>query len=403
MVVLILRIWNYMQKIKKTIKKIFLKIGSLCVKFLCHILPLNRNIIIFNSYYGQKYNDSPANIANAIHTINNKISLYWSTNDRNIAVPCYVKIVLKKSFKEKIIFSIAKVIVSNVRTWFPMKIKKNQIYIQTWHGSFALKQIEGQIEDKLEKKYVDKAKYDGSVCTAILSSNALDDALYKEAFWLNNKCETLKFGLPRNDFLINNSNNEKMKMAIREKVGLSYDDYLILFAPTFRNAMSAENFKLDYNSLLAHFELKTKKRCKLLIRVHPSEQHLVNGLKFSDSILDGTNNLEMQQLSLISDILITDYSSTVHDFIILGKPIFLYLPDFNNYIEERGLSQNFYVNPFVKAYSFNELLRLIDSISFEHLAKTSVAIYQSIKSYENGNASQNVAKWILMKIKRLRN
>lgn len=390
-----------MKKIKKTIKNILLKICSLCVRVICFVLPLNRNIIIFNSYYGQKYDDSPANIADAIHTINNKILLYWSTNNKNIAIPNYVKVVLRKSLKEKFIFSRAKVIVSNVRTWFPTKIKKNQIYIQTWHGSFALKLIEGQIENKLDRKYVDKAKYDGSVCTAILSSNSLDNALYKEAFWLNSKCEILKYGLPRNDFIINNSNNNKIKRDIRKKIGLGYDDFVILFAPTFRNTMSANNLKLDYYSILRCFEAKTKKRCKLLIRVHSSEQHLVNELKFDNSILDGTNNLEMQELSLICDVLITDYSSTVHDYLILGKPIFLYLPDFDSYIEERGLSRNFYDNPFAKAYDFKELLELIDSVSIDNLSKISSTIYNSIESYENGNASQNVAKWILIKINKL--
>ena len=386
--------------IKKRVKKTIYKITGIFVKTLCFLLPLNHNVIILNSYYGEQYDDSPSKIADAIHASNSNVRLYWSAKAKTIIVPEYIRIVIKNSLKEKIIFSIAKVIISNLRTWFPLNVKKRQIYIQTWHGSFALKKIEKQIETKLDDGYVKKAKYDGSICTAILSSSKADDNLFETAFWLNKKCEILKYGLPRNDFIINNKNNDKIKNDIRHKIGVGQDDFLVLFAPTFRESYRFDGPDLDFESLIKHFESKIKKRCRILIRVHPNEKKLLKEFNFTEYLLDATNNIDMQELSLVCDMLISDYSSSVYDYIILKKPIILFVPDIKKYNIERGLTGNFYNNPFYKAYSFKELLKIIDLSNFDDLSKASELISKNINSYDDGKASFSVSNWILSKLKK---
>jgi len=106
---------------------------------LCRILPVKRNKIVFQSYYGRAYSDNPKYIAEKLRKTGKDIDFVWVTNGvEEPKAPEGFRVVLFRSFKYIYEMSTAKIWVDNSRKEYCMK-KKNQYYMQTWHGGFALK------------------------------------------------------------------------------------------------------------------------------------------------------------------------------------------------------------------------------------------------------------------------
>ncbi len=169
---------------------------------------------------------------------------------------------------------------------------------------------------------------------AILSSESIVDN-YVEAFGIP-KERMHPIGIPRTDFFF----NEKLKKEVKEKI---YKDYpilknkrVILFAPTFRGTgkkeayYPTECFDIDkiYNNL--------KENEILIIKNHP---FIKNTFKISEEqskkIIDLSNYNDINNLLLVTDILITDYSSVIFEYALLDKPIIFYMPDMKEYKNKR--------------------------------------------------------------------
>lgn len=83
-------------------------------------------------------------------------------------------------------------------------------------------------------------------------------------------------------------------------------------------------------------EQEIKKKCKILIRLHPNDSHFSNNISFNHDIIDVTLFSDMQELILLADVLLTDYSSAIFDFMLLNKPYVRYVNDLEKYAELRG-------------------------------------------------------------------
>ena len=109
---------------------------------ICKFLPVKKNKIVFQSYYGRGYGDNPKYIAEALYKKGNNIDFVWVVNGiEEPNLPSYFRPVLFRGFHYIYEMSTAKIWVDNSRKEFCIK-KRNQYYMQTWHGGFTLKKIE---------------------------------------------------------------------------------------------------------------------------------------------------------------------------------------------------------------------------------------------------------------------
>ena len=164
---------------------------------------INEKKIVFVSYYGAGYGDNPKAIANYIIENNLNYELVWllDTNKNDgLDMPKEVKKVKYGSIRSLYELSTAKIWVDNCRKQYFPKKKKGQIYIQTWHGSLALKKIEADAPS-LPIQYVNMAKKDSSVIDVILSGCEFKTNVYKNSFWYSG--EVLNIGTPRADVFFN--------------------------------------------------------------------------------------------------------------------------------------------------------------------------------------------------------
>ena len=277
---------------------------------ICHVLPL-KDQAVFSSFNGAYYNDNPKAISEQLHKINPKIKIIWMLpNNYDYEVPSYIISVPRYSLYALYYYATSKIIIDNfsIPQWF---VKRNgQKYIQTWHGDRGFKKILYDASGILrpEKR----------ICDLMVAGSELGYKKLRSAFRYEG--EILKVGSPRNDILI----HPDVALIQKIKNSLSIDSHtkVILYAPTYRrNQNTGFLIKgLNITELLNSLESITSTKWNMIVRAHKASKGFTN--EFLDNrIIDATSYPEMNELMLISDLLITDYSSSAGDFPLTNKPV----------------------------------------------------------------------------------
>lgn len=365
-------------------------IKSGAFNFFLKIVPIKRNKIIFNNFRGRGYGDNPKYIADEILRRGGKYDLVWMVNDIKEQMPAGIRVVLANSRMGRYELATARIIVCDVKNALVFKKKKRQYYIQTWHGSFGLKYIEKDAQDKLSEGYINRTIADSKNIDLLLSSSNWQTEEYKRAFWYEG--EILEKGFPRNDVLFNITG--KKINQIKESLNIPFNKKICLYGPTFRNGHSTDVYNINIDNVKQELQNITKEEWVILVRLHPNITSYSRLFRESDFI-DVTSYPDGQEILAISDILITDYSSNMIDFILMNKPVFLYSPDIEEYKNKRGLKPVYFHLPFPLCQNNEELLKAIREFKNENYRKELNIFRNQYKSYDQGNASEIVVNRIL--------
>lgn len=370
------------------------QIKSKIFNLFLQVVPVKRNKIIFNNFCGKGFGDNPKYIAEEILKRSQDYDLVWMLNDLNEYLPKGIRPVLNCSRKARYELATSRVIVCNVKHALVFKKKKKQFYIQTWHGSFGLKYIEKDAQDKLPSKYLNKSIADSKNIDLMLSSSNWQTEEYKRAFWYDGNI--LEEGFPRNDILFNIS-EERIKQ-IKSKINIPTGKKILLYAPTFRDGYSITAYNIDLNKVKEILEFKTKEQWVVLVRLHPNIKTYTD-LLCGEDYIDVTSFSDGQQILAISDILITDYSSNMIDFILMNKPVFLYSSDIQEYKVERGLKPVYFELPFHLCQNNQELYTAINNFKMNHYLEGLYEFKKKYQSFDKGHASKCVVDIIFEKTK----
>ena len=357
------------------------------INFLLSFLPVRKKIIFLN-FWGRGYGDNPKYIAEEIIHQGLPYDMVWLVYDMSCEMPSEIRKVKYCSFKSRIELATARVIISNVKGGLSFRKRQKQYYIQTWHGGFGVKPIEKEMESSLSEQYVRSSKYDSSITDLILSGSEFQTKVIKDAFWYDG--EIFKKGVPRNDVLFNVT--EEKVHQLKQKYGISGAEKIVLYAPTFRDDNSFEAYHLDARMLLETLEERTPYHWKVIIRLHPLAASYRDIFHYDDHVIDGSDFPDSQELLVMSDMLITDFSSMMMDFAIMNKPVLLFITDLEQYIRScRNVRPIFYELPFTLAHS-NEELRQIVLNHEEQAYKNRLTKFMDeyFQSYDDGHASQHV-------------
>lgn len=367
---------------------------GICVSlfFLCmRIFPVDDKKIVFASSKGRRYGDNPMYISNELLNRKKDYKLVWLLN-KNVEeeIPEGVKRVdytLKNIIYELVT---AKVWVdSNMKESGLLKRKK-QLYIQTWHGSYGLKKVAGDLGNKLpliDKRYY---KYNAKKTDLMISNSKRTTEIYRNAFWYYG--EVLEYGSPRNDIFFRNT--EYVRSKVDKSLGTA-GKCIVLYAPTFRNDYRTDDLKLDYGRLLKTLSDKFDGEWVVLVRLHPNNISDAEGfIKYTDKIINATNYNIMQELLVAADVLITDYSSCMFDFVTTGKKCFIYASDLERYNHERGNYFRMDELPFPLAQNNDELEKNIKNFNQNKYAVEVKKLFDFVGLNETGHASEKVADYI---------
>ena len=270
-----------------------------------------------------------------------------------------------------------------------MNFKKDTIVTQLWHAPGAFKKFGGSVdEDSLEIL----RKISRNIDYLIVSSKNIEE-YYSEAFQIQkNKIKPL--GLPRADYYFEKHNINDLKSKFYKKYNINSDKKIILYAPTFRE-------EVKYNNVFNYLDLNKFNESLgddyiLALRFHPKIKNFYSEeIHGAGEYIDCSNYPSEQELLLISDILITDYSSIMIEFAMLNKPIVFFTYDFDNYLtNERGFYFDFKSHvPGPVVVDSDQLIDVIKNHDFDE-SKLSKFVKTQFDEID-GKASERVVDFLL--------
>nr|WP_155431285.1 CDP-glycerol glycerophosphotransferase family protein [Secundilactobacillus folii] len=300
--------------------------------------PYDQPTIVFESFGGRQVSDSPYAIYRLFNELYPGFNFIWSI-DRSQKKFCkqnQIPFVVRRTSRWVRTLEKSSYWISNAR--FPAWVKKPSYvtYIQTWHGT-PLKKLGLDIETvsmpgTTTTKYHDNFVKEANRWDALISPNDYSTKIFRSAFGFNN--QILKVGYPRNDELIN-TNADDIN-ALKHEMGIPLDKKVVLYAPTYRDNQFAEKgkytFELPFN--LDDFRKQFGKDTVLILRMHYLIANALDISDYTDFVYDFSNYPNISDLYLVSDMLITDYSSVFFDYAYLKRPILFYPYDYHLYKDE---------------------------------------------------------------------
>jgi len=277
--------------------------------------------------------------------------------------------------------------------FFPMaymNFDESSTVIQLWHASGAFKKFGFDVVD--DENIKNLIELSGSKLDyLVISSNKLSK-IYKEAFRVEDN-KILALGTPKTDYYFDKKNdNEKNIKQIREKFEKEHPEIkgkkIVLYAPTFReNKKMNRDILLNFDSHLFYSSLGSD-FC-LFFKSHPKFK-----ISELDYFIDVSDYENTHELLLISDILITDYSSIMIEYATLSKPIIFYPFDFEYYMSnERGFYFDYDNVPGPIARNTEDIIKFIEEDSFDF--KKIKDFVSKNYDYLDSNSSKRIVDYIL--------
>ena len=341
------------------------------------------NSILFESFQGKVIGDNPYAIFSEVLSRNPSFELRFTVNSKTKA-PEGAKGVRHGSIAWLKALATSRVLVNN--TNFPGYFRKRdgQLYIQTWHGT-PLKRLGRDIVDVVPTgSYLKLMDREASYWDFLISPSGYCSEIFPSTFGY--KGTILETGYPRNDILVNGLSKRDL---VRRSLGIADDQQLVLYAPTWRDSQRTATGNWKPVNFL---DGSLGSGVTVLFRGH-TNTHSAHSARVAAAAIDVTNYQNVAELYLAADVLVTDYSSSMFDFSVTGKPMIFLAPDLDDYIAKRGFYFDFEQEapgPILKDASFlRKALESIDSQKVQYAARY-LAWQQKFNKLEDGLATKRV-------------
>ena len=337
------------------LQKLYRACMSLVFKFLGLFVSIDDNLVLFSSFMGSNFNDSPRAIYNLICSDPkySTMKCVWAfEHPEEFPDLVTVKIDTPKYF---ITALRAKYWVTNTNIERGLSFKKRRtVYLNTWHG-IALKKIGNDCPGRKD--------YNFNSVDILCVSGDHDENVFFSAFNAKEK-SYLKCGMPRNDRLWNSSESERA--AMRQRLGIDAKKKVILYAPTWRDSVNGgKSYDIKPPVDFERWKRELGEEYIVLFRAHHITTKVL-GVKFDDFIMDMSGYSDVNDLMIASDVLITDYSAIAFDYSILCRPVVCYAYDYDTYLADRGtyfsIDEKY---PSGSCRNEDELIRKIKNMNFD--------------------------------------
>lgn len=364
---------------------------------LCNLLPIHDGKIVFYSFT-ESFADNPRAIAKELLRREWKGDLVWVTKDQHqpLELPQGIRAAVGRC-RMRYELSTSQIIVSNTRLpryWTKgFRKKAGQLYIQTWHGSLGIKKMEADMP-YTSRSYLKRAQMDSERIDYLISNCRWLTQMFRRCFFYDG--EILEIGSPRNDVLV--LGTAKRAKTVRAALGLPSERKLLLYVPTFRDENRTLNPPMpDWEQLVRALTERFGGEWSILVRMHPSlsrePREQLSAVR-EKQILDFTNYPDMTDLLVIADAVVTDYSSCIYDFLLTGRPGFIYAPDYATYEKQRGLYYPLKETPFPIAETGECLAHAVRSFDESAYRIAAEQFLRTKGCVDDGHASGRIADLI---------
>jgi CDP-glycerol glycerophosphotransferase len=197
---------------------------------------------------------------------------------------------------------------------------------QTWHGTPYKAMGLDRLGRGERPGYAAKIKREVDQWSQLIAQNHYSAEIFAAAYGFDN--QMLEIGYPRNDVLAQPVDTDVLQ-ALRDRIGVRPDELAVLYLPTWREDDKVVYRGLDFDRLLSGLGGKAR----LLVRGHANTVRHDSTLQHA-GLIDVTLYPNVNDLYLVSDVMITDYSSAMFDYSVTGKPLIFFAPDLSRYTGE---------------------------------------------------------------------
>jgi CDP-glycerol glycerophosphotransferase len=386
------------------LKELFILAYRYLFQFIS-ILPAKKNLIMFESFLGKQYSCNPRAIYEYLKEHHPEYKLVWSVDPRFEKGFLEKGIPFARRFSVKWLFLMARarfwVTNSRMPLWIPKP--KKTIYLQTWHGT-PLKKLAHDMKEVLmagttTEQYKKEFFHESRNWDYLISPNHYSTEIFKRAFQFDK--EMIESGYPRNDIFYH-PNFEKRAKVFKKNHNLPEDKRVILYAPTWRDNQYQQQgqYKLDLQLDLEKLRASLGEEYIIILRMHYLVAENFDLGSFKGFAYDFSKHEDIQDLYLISDLLITDYSSVFFDYANLKRPMIFFTYDLEEYKEDiRGFYFDFEKKaPGPLVETTEEVIELIKSLADATIPNDRMnEFYQRFCYLEDGHATERVVKEVILK------
>lgn len=364
-------------------------------------LPVEHKKLVFRTM--GRYCGHGRGIAEMLLSQRSDLDIVWIVDNAGLTVPEGVRIVYQNNVKQYVEEMQTAGFWITENSVSPELIKREeQCYIQIKHwASVTLKSFGKRLHAfRKEQMNVEVWERNGELMDYVFVGSPFDERTCREGFCFEG--EVVYVGSPRSDILFQGD-------EIREKVyniyGINRTIHTLLYSPTFRVDGKGRGYNtsadvmnltdIDFRGVKQALEKRFGGEWNILLRLHPGGKQLLKGYKLPQYVHNVTDYDDGEELVAASDIMITDYSSIMFEPAFVKKPVFLYAPDREDYIDgERDLLIDYDSLPFDIAENNGELVQNICNFKKEEYDQRVDAFMEKYGVHEDGHASERAARFI---------
>lgn len=379
--------------------KYFIKLIIFCALHIFYIIPIKKKTIYFVSFSGNHVCCNPKYIYEFMQSHGFEYKYILCSKNKDNITDNNVYFVKHGTLKNILYALISEVYINNDQIPDYIPFRKNQMVIETWHGGGIYKKDGYGSEEEykysvcnyLAKRKRERLHYFISSGELFTKYGIVDFVLPVDKF--------VPYGMPRNDLFFKASKVTELRNKVRSFYEISEDKFIVMYAPTFRSvATDAKfDFSLDLNRVTNAVRNRFGKEVLFFMRGHHT--FIECGIDMleqkNDTIFNVTDYPDMQELICAADMLITDYSSTLWDWSLTKKPAFLYVPDMDDYVKERGTYMPIEKWGFPYAKNNAEFVENIQNFNEENFVKNMENHQAELGTFEHGTAAENIVNDIV--------
>lgn len=359
-------------------------------------MKVKENLIVYESFFGKSYSDSPRYIYEYMaQHFPKEYKHVWVLKQKR-KLPYGGVRVKRHSLKFLYYMARAGYFVFNGRQPLYIQKREGTVFLETWHGTPLKKLVfdmnEVTMANPLYKADVYRQSRDWDY---LVAPNRFSADIFARCFLFENTM--LDTGYPRNDILHDGQGAGKTE-EIKSELGVPQDRKVILYAPTWRDNEfhKSGGWKFSLELDLEKMRQAFSEEYVVLLRTH---YFVVDGLdltSFDGFAYDVSRYDDIARLYLISDILITDYSSVFFDYANLKRPMLFFAYDLEKY---RDVLRGFYIDiekelPGPIVFTTEEIIEKIRNLPdvIKQYQKKYDVFYEKYCGWEDGHSTEKVVQ-----------
>ena len=317
---------EYLLKHNRAIQFLYRHLVSLFFRFIGLFVKQDNKMVIFTSFGGRKYNDSPKILFEQMRDMDvfKDFKLIWAFENPDQFNISGAKTIKIDTFKYFIYCLKARVWITSVNIERGLRFKKKKtFYINTWHGA-GTKKIGNGCSGRKDYNF-------SNVDMLLVQSNFEKEIFIKD---FNCREDSIKIiGFPRNDQLFHQGAIDKD--SVKKTLGIPKDKKVILYAPTWRDSIDGGlTYEVNPPIDIEYWKEKLSNDYVVLFRMHAFTTKF--SMTYDSFAIDASNYENLNEILSITDLLVTDYSTIVYDSAVARIPFLCFGFDYEDYKKARG-------------------------------------------------------------------